>query len=57
LRDFISSIDGHLVLLEAPSEIKNSFDVWGEIGSGLGIMKRIKANYDPHNLLNPGRYI
>ncbi|MGB2692150.1 MAG: FAD-binding oxidoreductase [Thermodesulfobacteriota bacterium] len=57
LRDFITSIDGHLVLLEAPSEIKNGFDVWGEIGSGLGIMKRIKANYDPNNLLNPGRFI
>jgi len=57
LRNFISSINGHLVLLEAPSEIKNSFDVWGEIGSALGTMKRIKANYDPHNLLNPGRYI
>lgn len=57
LRDNISSINGHLVLLEASSEIKNGFDVWGDIGSGLGIMKRIKANYDPNNLLNPGRFI
>lgn len=57
LRGFITSIDGHLILQEAPSDIKNGFDVWGEIGSGLGIMKRIKSNYDPNNLLNPGRYI
>lgn len=57
LRGFISSINGHLTILEAPSEIKSSFDVWGDIGSGLGIMKRIKINYDPNNLLNPGRYI
>lgn len=57
LGGFISSIKGHLTILEAPGEIKSNFDVWGDIGSGLGIMKRIKANYDPNNLLNPGRYI
>jgi len=57
LRNFMLSIGGYLVLQEAPSEIKNGFDVWGDIGSGLGIMKRVKANYDPDNLLNPGRYI
>jgi glycolate oxidase FAD binding subunit len=57
LRNFLSSIGGTLILQEAPLEIKQSFDVWGDIGSGLGIMKRIKSNYDPDNILNPGRFI
>ena len=57
LRSFVSSIGGHLILQEAPPEIKASVQVWGDFGSGLGIMKKIKFNFDPNNLLNPGRYI
>jgi len=57
LRAFVSSIGGHLILQEAPFEIKAGVSVWGDFGSGLGIMKRIKFNFDPNNLLNPGRYI
>jgi len=57
LRSFVSSLGGHLIVQEAPSEIKADLDAWGDIGSGLGIMKRIKFNFDPDNLLNPGRYI
>ncbi len=57
LRAFISPLGGHLIVQEAPSEIKKGFDVWGDIGSGLGIMKRIKSNFNPDNILNPGRYI
>ncbi len=57
LRSFVSSIGGHLILQEAPPEIKARVQVWGDFGSGLGIMKKIKLNFDPNNLLNPGRYI
>ncbi|MCK5392223.1 MAG: FAD-binding oxidoreductase [Deltaproteobacteria bacterium] len=57
LRAFVSSIGGHLILQEAPYEIKAGVSVWGDFGSGLGIMERIKFNFDPDNLLNPGRYI
>lgn len=57
LRNFLSSIGGSLILQKAPYEIKKGFDVWGDMGSGLGIMKRIKANFDPDNILNPGRFI
>jgi glycolate oxidase FAD binding subunit len=57
LRNFLTSIGGVLILQESPIDFKESFDVWGDIGSGLGIMRRIKTNFDPDNLLNPGRYI
>ena len=57
LRAFISEQRGHLVIQEAPSAIKSEIDVWGDIGSGRVIMKKIKSNFDPDNLLNPGRYI
>jgi len=57
LRGFVSLIGGHLILQEAPYEIKAGVSVWGDFGSGLSIMKKIKFNFDPNNLLNPGRYI
>ncbi len=57
LSSFISQLGGHLVIQEAPLDIKSSIDVWGDIGSGKQIMRRIKNNFDPDNLLNPGRYI
>lgn len=57
LRNFLSTIQGSLIIQESPIEIKEQFDVWGDIGSGLEIMKRIKSNFDPQNILNPGRYI
>jgi glycolate oxidase FAD binding subunit len=57
LRGFVSSIGGHLILQEAPHEIRARVSVWGDFGSGLSIMKKIKSNFDPNNLLNPGRYI
>jgi glycolate oxidase FAD binding subunit len=30
---------------------------WGEAPQGLEVMRRIKREFDPHNLLNPGRFV
>jgi glycolate oxidase FAD binding subunit len=57
LREFSESAGGSLVVREAAPDIKSSLDVWGDIGSSLGLMKRIKAGFDPGNILNPGRFI
>ena len=34
-----------------------SVDVWGRPPNGLDVMRRIKAEFDPANILNPGRYL
>lgn len=57
LRNFVAELGGHLVIHEAPEVMKSEIDVWGDLGSGIAIMKRIKSNFDPGNLFNPGRYI
>ncbi len=57
LSSFLSLLGGHLIVQEAPASIKSNIDVWGDIGSGKQIMRRIKFNFDPDNILNPGRYI
>jgi glycolate oxidase FAD binding subunit len=55
LREFSESAGGSLVVREASPDIKPLLDVWGAIGSPLGLMKRIKSGFDPGNILNPGR--
>jgi glycolate oxidase FAD binding subunit len=39
----------------APPESKAGLDLWPAPGDDLGVMARIKALFDPRNLLNPGR--
>jgi glycolate oxidase FAD binding subunit len=46
-----------LVVERCPTALKRAFDVWGDPGSSLGLMRALKAKLDPKNTLNPGRYV
>jgi glycolate oxidase FAD binding subunit len=46
-----------LVAQRCPTYLKRAFDVWGDAGSGLSLMRALKAKLDPKNTLNPGRYV
>jgi glycolate oxidase FAD binding subunit len=48
---------GHVVLVAAPGTLKKSIDVWGLAPPSTKLMREIKAQFDPHNMLNPGRFI
>jgi len=48
---------GNMVLLQAPAEMKREVPVWGEPGSDLILMKRIKEALDPNGVMSPGRFI
>jgi glycolate oxidase FAD binding subunit len=48
---------GHASLGWAPLAVKAAFPVWDDAGGSGRIMQRIKAELDPHNLLNPGRFV
>jgi len=47
---------GNLIVQRAPVELKKTLPVWGEPGSDLPLMKRIRVEIDPANLMNPGRF-
>jgi glycolate oxidase FAD binding subunit len=47
----------NLVIWRAPAEVRARLDVWGEVGEGLPLMRRIKAQFDPQGTLNPGRFV
>jgi len=48
---------GHAVLEWAPLAVKSEIAVWDDAGAAGRIMQRIKAQLDPQNLLNPGRFV
>lgn len=57
LRQWCESHNGFLTVLEAPHTWKQQIEVWGYPGSALPTMQRIKQQFDPHHLLNPGRFV
>ncbi|PSN10389.1 FAD-binding oxidoreductase [filamentous cyanobacterium CCT1] len=57
VRSNAEAASGYLTLLEAPLSLKKSIDVWGYSGSALGMMKAIKTQFDPHDMLSPGRFV
>jgi glycolate oxidase FAD binding subunit len=48
---------GHATLAWAPLAVKSRVPVWDEAGAAGRIMQRIKAQLDPGNVLNPGRFV
>ncbi|GAC1315410.1 MAG: FAD-binding oxidoreductase [Chloroflexota bacterium] len=59
LRKRISGLSENaaLVVHRCPTALKSDLDVWGDPGASVGLMRAIKAKLDPHNTLNPGRYV
>ena len=48
---------GFLTILDAPQAVKQKIDVWGYSGNALKTMQALKSQFDPQNILNPGRFI
>lgn len=55
LRQQAAARGGSAVVLSLPAAIASRIDPWGEIGDGLRVMRAVKARFDPHGTLNPGR--
>ena len=47
---------GIAIIERSPAAVKLDFDVFGDVGASIEIMKRIKRQYDPGRVLNPGRF-
>jgi glycolate oxidase FAD binding subunit len=48
---------GHASVAWAPLPVKSALPVWDDAGAAGRLMQRIKAQLDPNNLLNPGRFV
>ena len=52
-----AAMGGDAIVETCPPAVKEHLDVWGLEPSAAAIMRRIKRQFDPDNLLNPGRFI
>jgi glycolate oxidase FAD binding subunit len=58
LRGALEAEGGSLIVERGPAELKDQCDVWGTIDPEImAIMVRIKSEFDPAGLLNPGRFV
>ena len=48
---------GHASIVQAPLAVKSALAVWDDPGPAARIMQRIKAQLDPRDILNPGRFV
>lgn len=56
LRADLEKMGGFLILLFRPTTLP-AFDAWGTPGDSLALMKSVKRQLDPNNILNPGRFL
>jgi FAD/FMN-containing dehydrogenase len=57
LRRESEKAEGSLVLQAAPAALKAHLDAWGKPGGAFDVMRRLKADFDPGGLCNPGRFL
>ena len=56
LRARLAPEGGSVVIERAPADL--DVDVWGPVAEGeLAVMRRLKAEFDPDGILNPGRFV
>jgi glycolate oxidase subunit GlcD len=56
MRQRAENLGGNLIIERAPVDIKDEIGSWGGSGSATDLMKRVKQQLDPQNLLSPGRF-
>jgi len=57
LMSLAAAYRGHAVMFSAPHQLKEGLDVWGPPPATLPLMRGLKQQFDPHGLLNPGRFV
>ncbi len=44
-------------IIAGPDLLRSTLDVWGKLPPAIDQMRRLKAQFDPKSILNPGRFI
>lgn len=57
-RHHLADQGGSVIVEQCPRALKERIDVWGPVDQpALDLMKRIKGEFDPRGVLNPGRFV
>jgi glycolate oxidase FAD binding subunit len=57
VRAAAESAGGSLVLMAAPVGLRAEVGAWGTAPATLELMQRLKNAFDPHRVINPGRFV
>jgi glycolate dehydrogenase FAD-binding subunit len=58
LRVTVADLGGHAIVRRAPLAVRRAVDPWGPIEPGpMALMRALRDEFDPHRVLNPGRFI
>jgi len=57
LRAALESERGYLVLERAPAALAERIGAWGELGGEAALMRVLRRQMDPRNILVPGRFL
>lgn len=57
MRSLCQTHAGFLTILAAPASFKQQLDVWGYSGNALDVMRQLKQQFDPKQLLSPQRFV
>ncbi len=56
LRQEAQNLGSALIIENTPSELRNGIEAWGQSGASTGLMRRVKQQLDPDDILSPGRF-
>jgi len=57
LRARVHDLHGHLIVESVPSTLRKNLNAWDDVGASFKLMQALKRKFDPHNILNPGRFV
>lgn len=57
LRQAAADLGGALVIEQCPVDLKSQLDVWSATGDDGEAMRKMKALWDPNQILSPGRFV
>jgi glycolate oxidase FAD binding subunit len=57
LRAGLAALGCYALIEDAPAELREQLDLWGEPPPTLALMRSLKAQWDPRGVLNRGRYL
>lgn len=52
-----NNLSGRVTIPWCPIEVKRDVNVWGPLHDDFPLMKKLKAQFDPDAVLNPGRFV
>ena len=57
IRDNVRKYNGYTVIENSGTFDKNKLNIWGDLPDSFPLMKKLKSEFDPVNILNSGRFI